>query len=133
MADFQMAKVKVEVKDFDSPGYPIPGCVKPGRRYSGDQYGVGIIPKFAADLALAASYTDAIRKVYISLEGEEDVENEGDGGQDASIRLWYSVLEIQSTAQECREEQLPEPSWNAEVHSSILSLALKPKWKSRGV
>ena len=47
--------------------------------------------------------------------------------------FWFRLLEILGRAKHCHELQLPEYSWNSEVHSSILWLALRGHWMSQGI
>jgi hypothetical protein len=47
--------------------------------------------------------------------------------------VWNFVVEISEAAAECLDDSLPESSWNTEVHSRVLQLALRGYWRCRGI
>lgn len=46
---------------------------------------------------------------------------------------WTRAVELHSAARECRNQSLSEAAWNSEVHSTLIRLALRGQWRSKGV
>ncbi|MCJ1278995.1 hypothetical protein MMC21_006816 [Puttea exsequens] len=47
--------------------------------------------------------------------------------------FWARALEVLDKATACASERLSESSWNDDVHSTILDLALRGEWESKGI
>ncbi|KAL8924716.1 MAG: hypothetical protein Q9208_003906 [Pyrenodesmia sp. 3 TL-2023] len=51
----------------------------------------------------------------------------------AHVRTWQDALDIRDAARECTTDDAPESSWNMDVNSSLLRLALRDHWKSQEI
>jgi hypothetical protein len=128
MGDFQLSNIKIEMKDFGHPDYPVPieakGLVRDLRRTGA---GRGVIPWDIKPKAM--KYLEDI--IFDDL-AFADLEIYEHGVEDAKKHevLWEKVLEILDAARECRTNALPESAWNAEVHSRLLRAALSGYWHS---
>ena len=63
-------------------------------------------------------------------EEEDDLEHLGGLGFDA---FWERAQELWHVAMDCLRRSAPEATWNGEVHCQLLRLALRGRWKARGV
>lgn len=88
--------------------------------------GKRVIPQlFKDELAAAGEYTEDVVCVD---ESKEDIT----GGRGMDI-FRYNVGDIYQASYDCTKENDPEASWNSEVHSRVLNLALRGYQSTPGV
>lgn len=56
-----------------------------------------------------------------------------DDGGSSQPASWETVVNIWEIALDCQRRGSPEPTWNSEVHSRLLRLALRGHWQSKGI
>jgi hypothetical protein len=132
MGDFKLSNVYVDLKDFGSLGYPTPQSATGLLRDLSDiSVGEGVVPKGIAKLV---GSDHNIRGYNIAQDDEDKLASDAmEGLVLTDEELLVRVLEIQEAARECRGESLSEASWNAEVHSRVLRLALSGRTREMGV
>lgn len=89
--------------------------------------GEEVIPLSIASLLAEAPDRHRIKARNIEKEGTSFRSDLSDA---EILRL---AVELRTKTLECREEDLSEASWNDEVHSSLLDLALRGHWRSQGL
>jgi uncharacterized protein YceK len=132
MGDLRFTAIPVERKVLGGRSTDIPQEIK--RLYND----MGKIHKGRGTIPIAVA--DKIRRTgeeidFIDSEEEDDVEYMTDPtlGTLSYEDEWVRAVEIWQSALKCQDRDLPEASWNAEVYSRPLSLALRGQWESRGI
>lgn len=127
--NLQLSRYPMEWTHFDSSQFPttLEGLSSLVDDIINIADGDQVISNNVAELAAKHSNTHRIKDRNI----DRDVKTRGDNLSDE--QFWDRVLEIQSATLECRDEQVSEASWNDEVHSRLLNLALRGHWKSEGI
>ena len=69
---------------------------------------------------------------FFDLAEKDNGQKLGDDGLDHE-ECWARAVEVHEAAREWRNLMLSEAAWNSEVHSTLLRLALRGQWKSKGV
>lgn len=134
MADFLLSNTPVVIKDFGTPGFPIPTDVKPlYKDLAFIAAGRHVIPlaiqSIAAKELLEETFPENFLSQVMQQEQGEQKLTGGLGYQD----FWTQVLKVEGSATACFNAKLPEASWNSEVHSTVLNLALVGPWKAKGI
>ena len=62
-------------------------------------------------------------------EGRDDIDDSGF----TQLASWEAVVNIWEIALDCQGRGSPEPTWNSEVHSRLLRLALRGHWQSKDI
>ena len=66
------------------------------------------------------------------IETEARATREATGGLGHEI-FWYEVSKITRASNKCQVRAAPEPTWNSEVHSRVLQLALEGHWEGKEI
>ena len=133
IGDFELSDIQVEMKAFGT--YTMPsgarGLCQDLKRIGTGQ---GAMPAAVKKKAMTYLKEDFLLETNFAPEADEykkvGVRLEGSLDPDA---FWGQILDILEAALECQNWRLPESSWNSEVHSKILRLALRGHWISKGV
>lgn len=132
MGDLRFAAIPVERKVLGGRSTEIPQKIRRLYNDMGEIHkGRGILPIAVADkMRGLGEEVDSI-----DLQEEDEVEHITDPtlGTLNYEDEWVRAVEIWQSALKCQERDLPEASWNAEVHSRLVSLALRGQWESRGI
>lgn len=133
LGDFKLADVRVKMIAIGTPRYSIPSGVKDlYRDLISISKGRGVIPMAVKDTALA-ELEDLVDDSNFGPSNGQDVEQLATRSSLDHHGLWERVHEILDAALECKNKELAEASWNSEVHSSILRLALRGWWQSKDI
>ncbi|KAF4545904.1 uncharacterized protein LTHEOB_4556 [Lasiodiplodia theobromae] len=87
------------------------------------QKGLGLIPSPVRDVSKLQLQGRKLEDKYFSawnLAGERER-----GGMEEPVYEWFRICDLHAAASECEHDQLFEAAWNAEVHSTVLRLALQ--------
>ncbi|KAG8527284.1 uncharacterized protein KY384_008028 [Bacidia gigantensis] len=90
--------------------------------------GISIIPYELKAHAFPDMFAAERNKAYVTLKGSV-CPVQLPGGQEAIDEFYKELRKILAAASECDEKDCSEPSWNDEVHSRILRLALQGQRK----
>ena len=66
------------------------------------------------------------------IEAEARATREATGGLGHEV-FWYEVSKITRASNKCQVRAAPEPTWNSEVHSRVLQLALEGYWEGKEI
>ena len=66
------------------------------------------------------------------IETEASATREATGGLGHEV-FWYEVSKITRASNRCQVRAAPEPTWNSEVHSRVLQLALEGHWEGKEI
>ncbi|KAL9124350.1 MAG: hypothetical protein Q9217_006311 [Psora testacea] len=91
--------------------------------------GIHVVPLQVQDRMKAAGEEVELHE----LSKEQDGEGEAWPHSLSHEELWVRIHEVWQAAMECYAENAPEATWNAEVHSRLLRLALRGELKAKGV
>lgn len=87
------------------------------------QKGSGLIPSYVRDVSKLQPQGRKLEDKYFSawkLAGEKAAR-----AMEEAVYEWFRVCDLHAAASECQHDQLFEAAWNAEVHSTVLRLALQ--------
>lgn len=133
LGDFQLSDISVKMIAIGTHGYSIRSDVKGlYRDLRSIANGRGVIPMAVKDIALD-ELEDLVDDSNFAPFNRQDVEQLATRCSLDHRGLWDRVHEILDAALECKNKELAEPSWNSEVHSSLLRLALRGWWQSRDI
>jgi hypothetical protein len=133
LGDFQLSDMRVKMISIGAYGYSLPKSVRDLHQdLKAISKGRGVIPMAVKDKALA-ELDDLVDDWNFGPSDRQDAEKLATRCSLSHHALWERVHEILDAAIECKDEGLPEPSWNSEVHSSLLRLALRGWWQSKDV
>lgn len=133
LGDFELSDTRVKMIAIGTEGYSIPSDVKAlYRDLMSISKGRGVIPMAVKDIALA-ELEDLVDDSNFRPSNGQDVEQLATRSSLDHYGLWERVHEILHAALECKNKELAEPSWNSEVHSSLLRLALRGWWQSKDI
>ena len=124
MGDLRFAVIPVERKVLGGRGTEIPQEMR--RLYNEMakiRKGRGIIPTAASDKMREMG--EEVNSIDLKEEDNEDHTTDSMLGTLSYEDEWIRAVEIWQSALKCQERDLPEASWNAKVHSRLLSLALR--------
>lgn len=132
MVDFLLSDTPVVIRAFSSS--PIPTDVKPlCKDLASIAAGRHVIPLTIQSIAAKELLEETFPENFLSQAMQkEQGEQKLTGGLGYQV-FWTKVLEILGSAEACFEAKLPEASWNCEVHSRVLNLALVGPWKAKGI
>jgi len=132
MVDFLLSDTPVVIRAFSST--PISTDVKPlCKDLASIAAGRHVIPLTIQSIAAKELLEETFPENFLSQAMQkEQGEQKLTGGLGYQV-FWTKVLEILGSAEACFEEKLPEASWNSEVHSRVLNLALVGPWKAKGI
>lgn len=126
LIDFQLSSVRVELKDFGTPGCELPaGATRIFHDMRRISKGLGVIPKIFEERMRKLNEVDFAEDT--NFETVDDTSNtyEAATRSQGYESLWRDVVKTRCAARECHNESLSEPEWNGEVHSRLLRLALE--------
>jgi len=133
LGDFQLSDMRVQMVGIGTPGYPLPSAVKGLYR---DMMAIGngraVIPAAVRDQALTKSEEIFDDFNFRPFSGKE-IEQQATRCSLSHNDLWTRAEEILEAGLDCKNKSMAEASWNSEVHSRLLHLALRGWWQSKSI
>jgi hypothetical protein len=134
MADFLLSDTPVVIIDFGTPGFPIPTDVKPlCKDLASIAAGRHVIPLAIQSIAAKELMEETFPENFLSQAMQKEQGEHTLTGNLGYQAFWAQVLKVLGSARACFNAKLPEASWNSEVHSTVLNLALVGPWKAKGI
>jgi hypothetical protein len=124
LADFKHSNLPITPVNFGTPDFPTPKLVQSLFKDIRNIYEHG-------DEVVPSYFDKRVDFEEESIRQSQVFEYKEDGW--TQNQFFDQVQWINEATRRCANRDLSEAAWNAEVHSSVLRLALRGKWESKGI